>query len=214
MPSRQVMRVYFPRPFLRPESPNGPVRDVVDRLSRHAEKPEVTVRELLAGFGQTSFLPVLMAVALLVVSPLSGIPLFSSVCGLTMAFVSAQMFWGADHLWLPDFIMRQKISGERMCGALLKMRKAADWLDNRARRRMLFMVRGAMRKLLEFLCILCGAVMPFLELVPFSSSILGLAIMLISTALLTRDGLFAAFAAALMATAAMVPVTVFAAVTG
>lgn len=101
-----------------------------------------------------------------------------------------------------------------MCGALLKMRKAADWLDDHARRRMLFMVRGPMRKLLELMCILCGAVMPFLEIVPFSSSILGLAVMMISTALLTRDGLFAAFAAALIATAAMVPVTVFTAMTG
>lgn len=214
MPPRPAMRVYFPKPFLQPESPNGPVRDVVERLSRHAEKSEVTMRELLAGFGSTSFLPVLMAVALLVVSPLSGIPLFSSICGLTMAFVSAQMFWGADHLWLPDFIMRQKISGERMCGALLKMRKAADWLDDHARKRMSFMVRGPMRKVLEFMCIVCGAAMPFLEIVPFSSSILGLAIMMISTALLTRDGLFAAFAAALVATAAMVPVTVLTAMTG
>ncbi|MEY8882147.1 exopolysaccharide biosynthesis protein [Donghicola sp. XS_ASV15] len=213
MAPKAFSRVYFPRPFLRPESANGPVRDVVERLSVHAEKQQVTLREVIEGFGPTSFLSVIMAVALLIVSPLSGIPLFSSLCGLTIAFVSAQMFWGVDHLWLPDFIMRQTVSGEKMCAALLKMRKAADWLDNKAERRLLFMVRGPMRKLLEFLCILCGGIMPFLELVPFSSSILGLATLLIATALLTRDGLFAATAAALMATAAMVPVTVLSAMT-
>lgn len=208
------MRVYFPKRFIIPDSPNGPVRDVVDRLTAHADKPEVTVRDMIAGFGQTSFLPVMMAAALLVVSPLSGIPLFSSVCGLSIAFVASQMFMGRDHLWLPKFVMNQKVSGTRLCGALRRITRGADWLDERAKRRMLFMVRGPMRKGLEFMCILCGGAMPFLELVPFSSSILGLAVLLISTALLTRDGLFAATAAALMAAAAMVPVTVVSAMAG
>ena len=37
---------------------------------------------------------------------------------------------------------------------------------------------------------LCGAVMPFLEVFPLTSSFLGLAVVMFSTAFLTRDGLF------------------------
>ena len=51
-----------------------------------------------AQFGESSFLPALMVPSLLVVSPLSGIPLFSSVCGLTIAF--SRMYLGAH--WLSD----------------------------------------------------------------------------------------------------------------
>jgi hypothetical protein len=51
--------------------------------------------------------------------------------------------------------------------------------------------------------------MPFLELVPFSSSILGVAVVLFATALLTRDGLFAVGATAIMGLAALVPLALY-----
>ena len=47
------------------------------------------------------------------------------------------------------------------------------------------------RQWLYLLCFLCGAAMPFLELVPFSSSLLGTAVVIMATALLARDGLLA-----------------------
>lgn len=205
-------RVPFYKRISMNDSDHGPVRDVVNRLSGYSDREEVSLREIVSSFGHTSFLPVMMSAALLVVSPLSGIPLFSSVCGLTVAFSASQMLFGRDHLWLPDVIMRQTVNATRLNDGVMRLRKGADWLDNHARRRMSFLVRGPMRKVLEAFCIICGALMPFLELVPFSSSILGVAILLFSTALLTRDGLFAAAAVAVVALAAMVPVTVFGAV--
>jgi len=50
--------------------------------------------------------------------------------------------------------------------------------------------------------------MPFLEIVPFSSSVLGAAVLLFATSLLIHDGLFALFGMAAMTSAVGVLITV------
>jgi hypothetical protein len=47
-----------------------------------------------------------------------------------------------------------------------------------------------------------------LEIVPFSSSILGAAVLCFSVSLLTRDGLFVVFGMAIMAAVALLPLFV------
>ncbi|EPX86806.1 Exopolysaccharide synthesis, ExoD [Salipiger mucosus DSM 16094] len=174
-------------------------------MDEAAHGDTVTPRDLLKSFGDSSFLPVMMVPALLVVSPLSGIPLFSSICGLTIAFIALQLLLARRHIWLPAFIMDRRIDGARARAAVTKLRKFTDWLDNKTRSRLRFMVRPPMRAWLYLLCMLCGLAMPFLELVPFSSSVLGAAVLLFSTALLARDGLFALIGSIAVLSAAMLP---------
>jgi len=185
----------------------GPVEDIVATLDSTSQGERVTLGDAISAFGRKSFLPVLMVPALLVLSPLSGIPLFSSVCGLTIALISAQMLWpGQDCLWLPDRLTRQNVSGERARNALARMARFARWLDSHARTRFSFLVgHRPGRRLLETCCLLAGLSMPILELVPFSSSILGLSVLLMATGLLARDGLFAALGLAVLVAAPLVP---------
>ncbi|SFD10236.1 exopolysaccharide biosynthesis protein [Tropicimonas isoalkanivorans] len=185
-----------------------PIRSIVDQLDTLSDRDEVRISNMLEAFGSNSFLPVLIIPALLVVSPLSGVPLFSSVCGLTIAAISAQMIFGRDHIWLPDFLMRQKVSGERLRGVMKRLRKIADWLDRHSRERVKPLTRRPGRKTVQVLCLICGAAMPILELVPFSSSLLGAAVTLFVTSLLERDGAFALLGLVFMAAATAAPVTV------
>lgn len=173
------------------ESPARPVGEIVDRLDSATNQPSLSVHDLLEEFGESSFLPALMVPALLTVSPLSGIPLFSTVCGLTIAFIAGQMLLRRSHLWLPGFIMRRRIDGPRARTAVSKLRRLSDWLDRHSRQRFRVLTVPPFRQWLYLLCFLCGAAMPFLELVPFSSSLLGTAVMIMATALLARDGLLA-----------------------
>ncbi len=185
----------------------GPVEDIVATLDSTSQRDRVTLGDAVAAFGRKSFLPMLMAPALLVVSPLSGIPLFSSVCGLTIALISAQMLWpGQDYLWLPDRLTRQQVSGERARNALARMSRLARWLDSHAKARFSFLVtRRPGRRLLETCCFLAGVSMPLLEIVPFSSSLLGLSVLLMATGLLTRDGLFAVIGLGVLVSAPLIP---------
>jgi hypothetical protein len=184
------------------------VDQIVDQLEELTGQNRVSVREILEAFGNRSFLPVLMVPALLVVSPLSGIPLLPTICGLTIATVAAQMFAGRDHIWLPRFVMRRSLGGTNAQRAVRRLHGFARWLDEHARDRLRPLMRWPSRKVIQALCILCGAAMPFLELVPFSSSMLGAAVLLFGTALLIRDGLLALLGMILMAAAATVVLAV------
>lgn len=185
-----------------------PVGEIVDRLQEAAEGARVSLRDMVESFGESSFIPALMVPALLVVSPLSGIPLFSTFCGLLIAFISGQMLISRRHLWLPDFLMERNFDGAKARKGLGKLRGVGDWLDRTARSRLRVMTAGPMRKLLQAVCLLCGLAMPFLELVPFSSSILGLTVLCFATALLVRDGLFATIGCVTLAAAVLVPLMV------
>jgi len=192
---------------------NRPVGRITDELDDVVRSGDPRLRDLVEGFGRSSFLPVMVVPALLVVSPLSGIPLFSSACGLTIAFVAAQMLWpGRDHLWLPGFLMDRTIDGDKARKAMPKIRKAASWLDRHATGHGWRLMRRPVRLLLETLCLLCGAAMPFLEVVPFSSSILGFAVLMFATALLTRDALFAGVGLLTVSAAVFVPLKVLGAI--
>ncbi|WP_417719544.1 exopolysaccharide biosynthesis protein [Salipiger sp.] len=186
-----------------------PVGEIVDKLNDAVPEGDVTVGELLKSLGESSLVTVLFVPALLVVSPLSGIPLFSSVCGLLIAVISAQVLFGRKHLSLPGFIMRRSISGDRARAALRRVRGMTDWLDTHTRTRWRFVLRSPMRQWIYVLCLLCGAVMPFLELVPFSSSILGSAVLLFATALIAGDGLLAGLGIGVMTAAAVTTLYLF-----
>ncbi len=192
-----------------PQRERRPVRGIVDRIHDVADRDTVHMHDMVSAFGRSSFLPMMMLPALLVLSPLSGIPFFSTFCGLTITVISAQFLTQRDHLWLPDVLMRQKIQGEKARNAAQKLRKVANWLDDHARDRFKVLVSRPFRPWLGTLCLICGLCMPFLEFVPFSSSILGAAVLCFCTAMLADDGLFVLLGLFIMSLAAMVPVTVF-----
>lgn len=188
-----------------PPDPPSSVRGVVDRLDAVSHRDWLTLRDIVEAFGPASFLPLMMVPALLVVSPLSGIPVFSSICGLTIAFIATQLVLNREHVWLPDLLMRRRINGARMHLALERLRGFADWLDRNARDRLSFLVLPPLRLIPELLCVLCGLAMPFLELVPFSSSILGTAVALMAVGFLAADGLFVLFGMMVMSVGLSIP---------
>ena len=197
-----------------PPNSRHPVQDVIKRLEEMSDREALALRDLIEAFGSASFVPALMVPALLVVSPLSGIPLFSSVCGLTIALVALQMLIRRDHLWLPGFLMRRRVNGARLKNAMKRLRRIAAWIDSRSRKRLRLLTQGPGSAVPQTLSMMSGASMPFLELLPFSSSILGTAVLLFSVSFLALDGLFVLGGMVMMAIAALVPFLVISTVAG
>lgn len=166
----------------------GKVLDDVDGALDH---DEVSLSDLLQHLGPSSFTPLLMTPALMVVSPLSGVPGLSSVCGIAIALVSLQMLLGRDHVWLPGWLLRRKVGARRAHEALRWFRRPAAWLDRLTHQRLQLLVTPPLVALPRMVCVLSGGVMPLLELLPFTSSILGLVVLLNAVAFQVRDGLFA-----------------------
>lgn len=155
-----------------------------------AERDDVCVGDMTTAFGPASFVPLLLLPALALVSPLSGIPFFSSLCGLTILLVALQMLAGRSSVWLPGWLKRRAIAGSRLRAGLDRLRPMAVWFDRHAHQRFCLLFRRPFWYLLPLACALLALLIPFLELVPFSSSLLGASVALISLGMLTRDGVW------------------------
>ena len=170
-------------------SDGAPLSRALDRLE--AEEEGATVGEILDDVGSTSLAFTLLVPAAVVVTPLSGIPGLSSLCGIAIALAAAQMLAGRRHVWLPRFIRDRRLSTERRNQAIEWSRRPLGWLDRATRPRLERLLRRPFIAFLQVATLLCGAAMPLLELVPFTSSILGAAVALLSVAMIARDGLLA-----------------------
>jgi hypothetical protein len=175
-----------------PEDSDEPtLTAIVERTISLADDRQVTVDRVVGSVEKTGFAALMLVPAIAVVTPLSGIPLFSSFCGVTITLIAAQWLLGRDHIWLPGWLRRRGLDGGTVRTAMAKIKPLALWLDNHSKRRARFLFRGPLRQLLPLVCLLFGTLMPVLELVPFSSSFLGAAVCLIAFSLMTRDGLYA-----------------------
>lgn len=163
---------------------------ILDCAMDVSDREDVCVGDMIAAFGPASFLPLLLMPAMLLVSPLSGIPLFSSFCAVLIILVATQMVAGRSCVWLPDWVKRRSLSGQQLRKGLIRVRPLAAWFDRNAHRRMGVLFRRPIWYVLPLSCVGLAAMIPFLELVPFSSSLLGLAVVFISLGMLTRDGLW------------------------
>ncbi len=182
-------------------TPDGAVQEVVGRAREAMDGDEATLGDLVAALGRSQ-VGLLLVPGLLLVTPLAAIPGFCSVCGIVIALISVQMVAGRSRLWLPGWMLRLSVGAERARRALRRLDRAARWLDRHTRPRLEALVRPVPAKLLEVLCMFAGGIIPALELLPLTSSILGAAVTLFAVALLTRDGLVAAAGLAVVAAAA------------
>lgn len=170
---------------VRPES----VSAILQRARRALEGDEVSVRDVVEALGRASFSPLLMLPALIIVTPVSGIPLFSTICGITIMLISFQMIAHRRHVWLPDWIMRRHAPRKRITKALDLLTPPARWLDRVTRERLRLLVEPPLLYLPQTLCLVSGAMMPLLEFVPFTASLAGFAVAVMAVAMVTRDGL-------------------------
>jgi hypothetical protein len=174
---------------------------ILDCIADAGDGALVRVQDIVSALGRASFGPLLLVPALIVVTPLSGIPGLSSVGGIIIALISIQMTLGRDHVWLPRWIMRRTIDRQRFERALQKLKKPAAWIDKVTKKRITVLVEPPVSILPQALCVLCGAAMPFLEFVPMSSSLLAAGVVFFAVALVTRDGLVAILGFAMLAAA-------------
>lgn len=171
--------------------PDTQIEDVLSSVRDLKDQDLDTVGDVVDYLGPTSFLPILLIISLIVVTPLSSIPGLSAFSGITIALIAGQLLWGRDDLWLPDWIRKRPIPKDRVQKALGKMEKPLSKLQDLTTARLKILAKGPMARVLLAVCMICGLMMPFLEVVPATSSMLAAVIALLTVSIMSRDGLFA-----------------------
>jgi len=167
------------------------VADLIARARESVEDGKTSLGTLVDNLGRLSHSALLLVPALVVATPLSGVPGVSGTGGIIIALVAAQALIGRRKLWFPQWLRRKKIDSDKLDNALAKLEKPAAWIDRQTQRRASFIFRGPGLGMLHVVCMLCGAAMPLLELVPMTSSILAVAVVFFAVAIVARDGLLA-----------------------
>jgi len=182
------------------------IEEILDRTCESAGSGRASVRQAVESLGHVSHSALILVPAIIVVTPLSGIPGLSTICGLMIGLISMQGVLGRNHLWLPDWILRRHVDAGKLQTAIGYLRGPARFADRHTRQRFLVLVRPPARTALQAACMICGFAMPFLELVPFSSSILAAAVSFFATAIVTQDGVLAAIGLMFVAVAVAVAI--------
>lgn len=169
--------------------------ELLDRLCDTSEgKSDISVGDMLDAAGTRSFGTLLLLPGVMALSPLTGIPGFSSALALIVLLVAIQMLIGRKCFWLPQWILRRSTSRERLQKALRIVRPGARFMDKMTRKRLSILTRGAGIYVTAILCIAIAATMPVLDLVPFANTTAGAAITAFALALIAHDGLLAIIA--------------------
>lgn len=163
--------------------------DIIDQVIDLAGAENISLREVLHTIGDASFAPILLLPALAVATPLSGIPLFSTTMGILIFLIAGQMLLRRENLWLPQWILRREVRGKLVRDGFNKLYPVARWIDAQTERRMRVVARRPLVFIPQILCLLSGIIMPILEFVPFTSSIMGIGVAMLALGMLTRDGL-------------------------
>ncbi|WP_043316688.1 exopolysaccharide biosynthesis protein [Microbulbifer sp. HZ11] len=180
---------------------------LVQQLEAMAESSDhITLDKVLDAMGDRSFAPVILLAGLILFSPLSGIPGMPTLMGILLLLISTQMLMLRHHLWLPQWLLTRTIPKSPLMHGLSWIEKPAAHLDRWLRPRLGIMVYRAGSLATAGICSVIALLLPLMEIIPFSASLAGLALIAFGLALVARDGALELLAFALTGTAlALIP---------
>jgi hypothetical protein len=159
-----------------------------------SRKVFITIGKVMHALGRRSFAPVLLITACLGFTPMGAVPGMPTTLAIIIILVSIQIILGRRHLWLPRFIMRKRLARDKVIRAVEILRKPARVLDSVTRRRLPSLTREPLSISLATACIVLALTVPPMELVPLVDIPVWVAIVALSFALVSHDGVIAIIA--------------------
>lgn len=168
---------------------NASLSETLRDLIRGIQGPTLTLRELMDRIGEQGLLLVCAIASLPFLIPVS-IPGVSTVFGAAIILVSLAVTLNRMP-WLPKRILDRELDTQKLVPALEKGANVVSRLDRYLKPRMQTFTTGATVNRLNGLAImLAGVLLMFpLGFVPFSNTLPGVAILLLSAGMIQRDGL-------------------------
>ncbi len=155
-----------------------------------SEREEVYLSTIMDALGTRSFGPALLLIGVVLVSPLSGLPGMPTTMGVALVLISLQLLMGREAFWLPRWVLDRHVSSARLLRALRWLDRPARFIDWWLRPRLAVLASNGGTVLIAAVCLPLGLGMPVMEIVPFSATAAGLAVVLFGLAMVAVDGLF------------------------
>jgi hypothetical protein len=164
-------------------------------LAQRAVKDQsFTVGQLLQSLGRRSFAPVLLITACIGFTPFGAIPGMPTLLAIVIILMTSQIILGRRHIWLPEFIRKKYLSRRAVLGTVKILKKPARFLDRIVHPRLTFLTEKPFSIFLAAACLVLALAVPPLEFVPLIDMPLWAAILALSFALATHDGIVAIIA--------------------
>jgi hypothetical protein len=171
---------------------------VLDQLEGAVDGETVAVGAIVDGLGHHSFAALMLVFALISTSPASAIPGVTAVVAAIVLLLVVQMITGRKCVWLPAIMTRRELATDKLCKGIGWLRKPVRFVERFLRPRLGFLYRRPWLYLPLLLILGLTLFMPFMEAIPASGSIASGVIALFAAGLLTRDGVLALAATALL----------------
>ena len=169
------------------------VGDILDCLDTLAEENDsVSVGQVLDAFGSRTFGPAIIVPALLELTPVGAIPGVPTFLAVVIALIAVQKLFGSEHVWFPKIISNRCVASEKLARGSEKLRPLAGFMDRHFHRRLKVLTRPPFSRIAAGVIVLLCVSVPFLEVLPFASSVPMLAIAGFGLAVLARDGVLMA----------------------
>jgi hypothetical protein len=137
-------------------------------LTRIGERPgaEVSLEELVHAFGERGFGALLLLLGL-ISAVIGAIPGTTTVLGLPMLFLGAQLLFRRDELWLPGWMLERRIDRAAFAAAASRVMPHLQRVERFSRPRLKFMSSDLAESLIGLACVIWAAVL-ILPLVGFN----------------------------------------------
>lgn len=168
---------------------SAPLSDTLKRAIDDIQGQSVTLRDLMDAMGEQGLLLVCAIASLPFLIPVS-IPGVSTVFGAAIILISLAIMLNRLP-WVPQKILDRKLDAGKLVPALQKGLAIVSRLDRYLKPRLSTLTAGAVANRINGLAIAAAGVLLMfpLGLIPFSNTLPGIAILLLSTGMIQRDGL-------------------------
>lgn len=159
------------------------VQEIADK---NQETEKTTIGELLSLMEDRAFGLAILIFCLPNAQPIPMIPGMSTIFAVPILFFAAQMLFGMEKIWLPEYISKKEIHGETVrlfsTRAVSKLKKLEAFIKPR----MSFLASQHAEKLLSILILFMATIISLP--IPFANTLPAISISLIAIGIISRDG--------------------------
>lgn len=181
-----------------------PVEGILkDTQSQADREKEVSVDDLTEAIGHRGYGPFLFLPALLVMTPVGGVPFVPSILAAIILIFAAQIVLGRSHFWLPKILRQRSVGAEKVKTSTDWLMPVAERLDKWFPGRWAKLATDHVNRLAAGLCVVLMVFVPPLEIVPFAPGVPMAAVAAFGLGMTLRDGVLMALGFVLAAMTAV-----------